>query len=315
MIAFYLALCVMAGVAGFIFLAPDKATNFALSLERKYAGLKLKRQAVAGFTMPYLEGGKGETLILIHGFGGDKDNFTRMAGRLTGRFRVIIPDLPGFGDATRDHSAQYRMSDQVARLQAFCRGLGLNRVSLGGNSMGGFIAAQYASEFPEEVAALWLIAPAGVEAAYDNALFLRYQQTGKMPLLIREPGEGRALLAAAMSRPPFIPGFVLDTLSRRGARDYTLHSQIMTDLGERSPLLETQFRSLATPTLIVWGDEDQILNPKAAEIFLRLFPNSKLVLMPGIGHVPMMEAPSQTARAFLDWHRHALSHAENWSRN
>jgi pimeloyl-ACP methyl ester carboxylesterase len=305
MIVFYMALGVIAAIAGFIFLAPDSATRFAQSLDRKYAGLSLRQQDIGVFTMPYLEGGKGEALVLIHGFAGDKDNFTRMAGGLTGRFRVIIPDLPGFGDATRDLSAQYRMSDQVERLHAFCRALGLNRVILGGNSMGGFIAAQYASEFPEEVAALWLIAPAGVEAAYDNEHFCRYRETGKTPLLIRQPSEGRALLDAAMSRPPFIPDFVLGTLSRRAARDFTLHSQIMTDLTEQSPFLETQFRSLTTPTLIVWGDEDKILNPKAAKTFQRLFPNSKLVVMSGIGHVPMMEAPTRTARAFLDWYRHA----------
>ena len=114
MIALYVALGFSVAIACFIFLAPGSATTFAFSIDRKLAGLKLKRQDIADFTMPYMEGGKGEALILIHGFGGDKDNFTRMAGRLTKRFRIIIPDLPGFGDATSDPSAQYRMSDQVA---------------------------------------------------------------------------------------------------------------------------------------------------------------------------------------------------------
>ncbi len=301
MIALYVALGFSVAIAYFIFLAPGSATTFAFSIDRKLAGLKLKRQDITDFTMPYTEGGKGDALILIHGFGGDKDNFTRMAGRLTKRFRIIIPDLPGFGDATRDPSTQYLMSDQVERLHSFCRALNLKRVILGGNSMGGFIAAQYASKFPEEVAALWLLAPAGVDGAYDSPVFRHYLKTGESPLLLRSPSDVRALIQAAMSHPPYLPGFVLKALGRRGARDFALHSQIMTDLTQRSPLLETQFVSLAIPALIVWGSEDKILNPKAAEMFQRLLPNSKFILMPKIGHVPMMEAPARAARDFLDW--------------
>src|SRR5574337_199193 len=84
-------------------LAPQRMATLWLALERRRAGLTLKRQRLAdNIEMPYLEGGRGEPLLLVHGFGGDKDNFTRVAGRLVRHYRVIIPDLPGFGDASRD---------------------------------------------------------------------------------------------------------------------------------------------------------------------------------------------------------------------
>ena len=75
--------------------------------------------------MPYLEGGQGEPLVLIHGFSADKDNFTRVARFLTPHYRVICPDLPGFGDATRDPSARHGIADQVTRLKAFLGALGI----------------------------------------------------------------------------------------------------------------------------------------------------------------------------------------------
>ncbi|WP_298356482.1 alpha/beta hydrolase [Rhodoblastus sp.] len=287
-------------MAGF-FPTAEAATAFAFGLERKFAGLKLKQQQIDGFAMPYLDGGRGEALVLLHGFGGDKDNFTRMAGRLTKRYRVVIPDLPGFGDAARDASAHYRMSDQVARVHAFCRALKIGRMILGGNSMGGFIAAQYAATYPGEVAALWLFAPAGVADAQESPIMIRYRETGEMPLVMRSPGDARALIEAVMARPPYIPGFAIKTFGRRGAADQALHARILKELLEQSPLLETQFASLPIPTLIVWGAEDKVLNPKAAATFQKLFPASKSILMPGIGHVPMMEAPFRTARDFLAW--------------
>ncbi len=287
-------------MAGFL-PTPEAATAFAFGLERKFAGLKLKKQEVDGFAMPYLEGGRGDVLVLLHGFGGDKDNFTRMAGRLTKRYRVVLPDLPGFGEASRDVSAHYRIADQVARVRAICRALNIERMILGGNSMGGFIAAQYAATYPEDVAALWLLAPAGVAAAQQSPIMIRYRETGEIPLVMRSPDDARALIQAVMTRPPYIPAFAIKTFGRRGAADQALHARILNEVLEQSPLLETQFASLRVPALIVWGAEDKVLNPRAAATFQRLFRHNKLILMPCVGHVPMMEAPFRTARDFLAW--------------
>lgn len=280
---------------------PATLSRWALSLERGRSKLALKQQSIPGFTIPYLEGGRGSALILVHGFGGDKDNFTRMAAYLTPHFRVIQPDLPGFGDATRDPSARYRMSDQVERLHAFLQALGIQKMIVGGNSMGGFIASEYAARYPDRVQAVWLIDAAGTAQAHDSPMFQQYLATGNSPLLLRSQADVGTLIKATMARPPYFPGFLKRTLGARAIADYPLHSAILKDLNQHSPHLETQYTHLSTPALIVWGSEDNILNPAGAAAQQRLFPNHQTIVMPGIGHLPMLEAPQKTAQDFLQF--------------
>lgn len=299
MVAIVSVLAVVLALVALTQLAPHRVTQWALALERGRSGLVLKEQAIAGFNMPYLEGGRGEVLVLVHGFGGDKDNFTRIARHLTPHFRVIIPDLPGFGDAGRDPSARYRMADQVQRLHLFLTALGITHLQLGGNSMGGFIAVQYAAAYPDAVASLWLLDAAGTEAANQTPMMAHYEATGELPLLLRSISDGDGLIKATMSRPPFFPGFIKKVLAQRGVADYALHSKILQDLKHHSPPLETQFSTLDTPALIVWGSEDKVLNPKAAQTLQKLLPHHQSILMQGIGHLPMLEAPKVTAQDYL----------------
>ncbi len=288
-----------AALIGFAQLAPQAATRLGLAMERRRLGLSVKTGQVPGFTIPYLDGGSGEVLVLIHGFGGDKDNFARVAGHLTKRFRVILPDLSGFGEATRDPAARYRIADQVERLHALLQSLGVTRLRLGGNSMGGFIAVQYAATYPDEVVGLWLLDPAGTAAAYETEMMRRTVETGQSPLLLRSVADGDALIRATMARPPYLPSFVRKAMALRGAADYPLHSRIMDELRVHSPLLETQYTTLATPALIVWGAEDKVLSPAASVVMQKLLPNSRVIMMPGLGHVPMLEDPVRCARDYL----------------
>ena len=151
-------------------LAPMAAARVGLALERLRSGLRLRRAGVAGADMPYLEGGKGEPLVLLHGFAGDKDNFTRIARFLTPHYRVICPDLAGFGDAARDPQAGHSIPEQAERLRALLDRIAPGKVHLGGNSMGGFIAAQFAAAWPERVASLWLLDAAGTQASHSSAV-------------------------------------------------------------------------------------------------------------------------------------------------
>lgn len=276
-------------------LAPAQAARLGLALERKRCGLVAKHAS-----LPYLEGGSGsEVLVLVHGFGGDKDAFTRIAAYLVPHYRVIIPDLPGFGDARRDPGAAHDMAAQVAHLRQFLTQLNVQRCHLGGSSMGGFVASEYAARHPEQVASLWLLAPTGTDASLDVPYFHEYDRSGDMPLLVRTVADYQALLDACMARPPFIPYCLKRQLALRAVADYALHVKIMRDL-TASPRLAGPIRA---PALIVWGKQDRMLNPKAAAVMHALMPNSQVVLMDGIGHLPMIEAPRVAARDFLAFQR------------
>jgi len=150
--------CLAAALAGCDSIGPPM-TSAARGVERWRSDLERKEIAVAdGTRFVYLEGGSGEPLVLVHGFGADKDNFTRVARWLTPHYRVIVPDLVGFGESAHLPEADYHYAAQAARVHAFVQALGLGRVHLGGNSMGGGIAMSYAAQHPQEVASLWLIA-------------------------------------------------------------------------------------------------------------------------------------------------------------
>ncbi|MBV8471451.1 MAG: alpha/beta hydrolase [Burkholderiaceae bacterium] len=292
---------VLAALALFLVLlnrfAPVTAARWALAVVRRWAGLTLKRAVFDSVQMPYLDGGSGEAVLLLHGFGGDKDNFTLLARFLTRHYRVIAPDLPGFGDASRDPAASHRIVDQVERLHAFVETLGLKRFHLGGNSMGGFIAAEYAARYPEQLISLWLLDAAGTAAAHDSPTMRQYVATGELPLLLRTPQAFTTLLHTATSRPPYLPYCVKLLLGRRGAADFDLHSRIFQDVVV-SPLLETRRQPIRVPALIMWGSEDRVLNPAAAPVLHELIPGSQVVVLPGIGHLPMYEVPRKTAQAF-----------------
>lgn len=274
-------------------LLPGPVARASLALERKRSGLTLRHAS-----LPYLDSGAGkEVLLLVHGFAGDKDNFTRIARLLAPHYRVIIPDLPGFGDARRDACARHDMATQVENLRTFMAELGVQHFHMGGNSMGGFIAAEYAARYPEQVASLWLLAPAGTEAAYDNSTFRTYLAGGAMPLLVSGPRDFDTLMASCMAKPPFFPYSLKHMLARRAVADYGLHCAIMRELVD-SPLLRD---TIETPALIVWGTEDRILSPKGASVTKALMPKSRLIMMDDIGHLPMLEATSRTAHDFLEF--------------
>lgn len=280
-------------------LAPDWMAGRWLALERARSGLRPRRFELGGWTMPYLEGGHGEPLVLVHGFGGDKDNFTRVARFLTPRFHVVAPDLPGFGEASRDPALRYHIDAQVERLHAFIGRLGLGTVHLGGSSMGGFIAAQYAATYPDAVRSLWLLDAAGAALARDTALIRRYIDTGELPLLVRAEADYGELLRSVTHRVPLLPPSLRRRLARRAVADYPLHARIFREIGVESPSLDDRYGAIRVPALIVWGAQDRILNPAAGAPMQAALARSRLIVMPATGHLPMIERPRTAARDFL----------------
>lgn len=298
MIALGAVVLLLASLFAFERFAPGPTAAFGLAVERRRAGLAWDCASIPGAEMPYLEGGDGETIVLLHGFGGDKDHFIRTALYLTGRYHVVIPDLPAFGEASRHAGDNYSIAHQVANLRAFLDKLGLDRVHLGGNSMGGFIATEFAACHPGMVGSLWLLNAAGTAAAFDTPVARHYHASGEIPTLLRSPDDFDQLLVSATAQPPFVPSSVRRSLGLRGAADFALHTRVMRQV-QSSPFLEARYYRIETPALIVWGSEDRILNPAGAAALQAILPRSQVIILPGVGHLPMLEAPQRCARDYL----------------
>jgi abhydrolase domain-containing protein 6 len=292
----------VAGLALWInFAPPSQVLNVAAALERDRAGLVAKVVTVQGLRIAYLDGGAGEPIVLIHGFGAEKDNWTPVARYLTKNFRVVAVDLPGFGDSDKPIDRDYRTSEQVKNLHAFAQTLGLTSFHVGGNSMGGRIAAEYAAAYPAEARSLWLLAPAGVISAQPSEMDQHLRQGKLLPLIVRTPAEFEQLLGWVMTAPPYIPGPVKQALAERAAANYDLHARIFDELWKewQAAPLEGLVAGLRTPTRIVWGDKDRLLHISGATVLKQAIPNSSVLELPGIGHLPMMEAPQTVADDFI----------------
>ena len=280
------------------FLAPRATARLALAIERRRARLTAAVVDADGFRFHYLEGGRGDTLLLVHGFGADKDNYTRVARHLRKRFRVIAVDLPGFGDSDRLEDADFAIPDQAQRLKAMVDALGIERFHLGGSSMGGAIAIEYAARWPDQVQGLWLLAPAGVMSAEDSEMIADYRRTGRSRLVVTEVSGFNDLLKLTMHRPPTLPHGLKRTLGERAVADQSLHARIFEAIAT-SPAIEERATSVDVPALIVWGREDRVLDVSGAAILHRAMPGSKLIVMDDIGHLPMIEVPKRAARDYI----------------
>lgn len=281
-----------------LYLAPETATRLLIDTGRQMSGLVRKEiDLPGGLHYVYLEGGTGEPLMLLHGFGANKDNFARAARFLTPHYRVIIPDHIGFGESSHPAEADYSPTAQAERLRALARALGVNALHLGGSSMGGQIAMTYAALHPTEVGSLWLLDPAGVWSAPKSELANIIEKTGRNPLIARTEEEFAQTFAFVMNNPPVIPRPIINVLAQERLRNVALSERIVQQLIADS--VEQRVKGLNTPALIVWGDKDRALSVASAEILHQLLPRSQVSIMQNIGHLPMLEAPQQSAEDYL----------------
>ena len=287
-------------------LAPAFAARFLLRLRRRLVGLEDRRVTLAdGLEIVYSEGGGSETLLLLHGLGADRSSFETVAGYLIGDHHLVIPDLPGFGESGLAADQDYGIEAQVARIDRFVTALGLQHFHLGGNSMGGWIAAAYAARHPEKVKSLWLLAAAGTEEMMETEAVKLRQGDGGYLLLARNRQEFDAVLTRLFCRQPFLPYCMRWAAMRNAAASYQLHAKIFDQLLENGHdyRLEPLLPLIQAPTLLVWGDKDQVVPLSVMRTFHRLLPRSTIALLPDVGHVPQMEAPRRVAEDYRRFQR------------
>lgn len=294
----------LVAAASVLYFSPTTLLASVQLVERQLAGLTLKQAQVGDLSIHYYEGGptNGETLLMIHGFGANKDNWLRFAKHFTSRYHVIALDLPGFGDSSKP-DASYDVGSQVERVAAFAKTLGITKVHLIGNSMGGHIAALYAARYPEQVLSAALLDNAGVQSPQKSEMFQRLERGEPNPLVVKTPEDFPRLLAFVFVAAPPLPETLQQHFAQQAMANSALYEKIFSHLVERYIPLEPELPKIQAPTLLLWGDQDRALHVSSIEVMRPLLKKPSVVIMKDCGHVPMLERPEETAmhyQAFLE---------------
>ena len=251
-------------------------------------------QNVNGTTLSYGDRGAGPVLVLVHGFPLDSRIWEAQVSDLAGRFRVITPDLRGFGESRSD--AAFTMESLADDLHALLKKLGALPAVLGGLSMGGYVALAYVKKYPTDLRGLLLI---DTKAEGDTP----EGKEGRMKMVDLVRQKGSAAVAEQMMPKMLAP----DTPERRPEVARSLRS-IMESCPPRTiehallamrdrPDHSANLPSVPVPTLILVGDADAITPPAAAQAMQKAISNSRLVTVRGAGHMTPMEQPAQVNQA------------------
>ena len=248
---------------------------------------------------------RAPTLLLLHGTASSLHTWDGWVQELGSRYRIVRCDLPGFGLTGGDPSADYSVDRQVATLAALLDGLGIDRVAVAGNSLGGLIAWRFALAYPDRASHLILVNAAGVtdgNTASDSHSSFRAIDMARWPgaafwLTRLTP---RFLVRSSMEQVYGDPSEVEETLVERYhhllLREGNRQALIDLMTARRAPTGPRDPADLRLPTLILWGETDSWIPLRHGRRFQELIPGSKLIVYPDIGHVPMEEIPRETAR-------------------
>ncbi|NBB92529.1 MAG: alpha/beta fold hydrolase [Gammaproteobacteria bacterium] len=302
MTTWLIALLVILAACALFWLAwPAPLARLFMAAERRRGGLRTRRFEHDGIEWHLLEGGHGEPLVLLHGFNGDAYHFARVSRALGKHFRVIAPDLPGFGQTRFDSELEFDVESQARRVLDLLDELGIDRFYLGGSSMGGYVACALARLAPGRVRALWLLDPGGLQTAALSPLFEIVDQGGHNALVVRDRSDFVRLMDYCFVRPPWLPGPLARELADRAGRNASRAQAIFDDIRFRSTPLEQLAEGLAVPALIVWGQADQVLHPEGLDILAERMPSARKLLLPDTGHLPMIERPRTVAESWISF--------------
>ncbi|ASL45737.1 Lipase 3 [Burkholderia sp. AD24] len=278
-------------------------------LRRRYTQSGSQFVKLMGADVHYVDEGSGDTIVMIHGFASSLHTWNRVADELKREHRVIRLDLPPFGvtGPLRSSTGEIdTMNLPTYRrfIDTFMQALGIGRATLIGNSLGGLISWDYAVRHRGAVERLVLIDSAGFPMKLPIYIDLFNHALVRLssPWWLPEPiiksavrnvyGDPRKIDAATMRR-------YVEFFHAEGAR---------TAIGKMVPTLDFKevdtevLRTLDVPTLVLWGAKDRWIPPAHASEFASRIPGAQSVMYPGLGHIPMEEAPERVMtdlRAFL----------------
>jgi pyruvate dehydrogenase E2 component (dihydrolipoamide acetyltransferase) len=247
---------------------------------------------VGGRQIRYLETAaenEGRPIVLVHGFGGDLNNWLFVQPALTERHRVIALDLPGHGGSTKEVGAG-NLGALSAALSGFLNAIDVVKAHLVGHSLGAAVVLRTALDHPSQVASLTLISPAGLGEEIDEAFTRDFIAASRRKQL--EP-----VLAKLVVDPRLVSREMIEDVLRfkrlDGAREALTAIQAANFAGGQREVLRERLGELGgIPVQVIWGAEDQIIPAHQAE---GLPATVRVHVLPGAGHVPHMEKATEVS--------------------
>lgn len=275
--------------------------------QRVAAGLSRASVEVAGHRWTYAyrdaDAADAPTVVMLHGFTGSKENWYPLAAALQGRYRLLIPDLPGWGESERKPGTVYGFTQQAANVDAFIRALSPGKpVVLLGHSMGGGIAALAAARYPQDIARVGLLDAAGVRFK-DNAFGLDVL-AGKNPFGVEDDASLQRYIDIVFhdaKAKPWLPWPASTALIRKRRADAAFEQGVLDRIGRstESLLPGDEAVRIRQPALLLWCRQDAVIDPSAMGLYARRIPQARTVLLDGCGHMSLMERPREVADAVV----------------
>ncbi len=262
---------------------------------------------VGGYRVHFQRAGSGPALVLIHGLLAHSFSWRFTIPALAPQFTVYAPDVLGIGFSERVPDLDCSMPASARRMIEFLDALGLSQVDLVGTSHGGALATIMAAEMGKRVRRLVLVAPVNpwspigrkrirvlsstVGGWLFRSTFLRLDPLNNWVL-------ERLYADPSRIRPGTFAGYA-EALKIAGSADYLL--KVVRGWSRDVPALGPVYEKIRVPTLLLWGDRDAAVLPASATQVQRAIRGSKLVIMPGVGHLPYEEAPEEFNRLLLEF--------------
>lgn len=237
-------------------------------------------------------------IVLVHGFGVDGGTMLQLGRLLVTRHRVVIPDLPGFGD----HAPRASFGeDHRPGIEPFLKSIDdlLDRLEiehpiLVGCSMGGAIVANYAATRADRPAGIVLIGPAGIEPPIDSEVFAAAKRDEHM-LRVDDRESFDRIYELNFVRPPYMPAWIRKTIAREAAPRAAEYESVLRSLESVMLGGPEPYHSIRCPTEIVWGAKDLIIDISAAPVWNEAIEESRVTIIPDAGHSTMVEKPAEVA--------------------
>ncbi|HHO76278.1 MAG TPA: alpha/beta hydrolase [Deltaproteobacteria bacterium] len=294
-----LILSIVTGCSSF----KNSVYDLAINADRSRSDLVPGSIEIDGEAIAYLERkGDGEIIVLIHGFGANKDNWIRFVRHIPKQYRIVAFDMAGHGDNNRALEKTYSIDYITSIFAQAADAMALEKFHIAGNSMGGYISMLYTSNHPGRVHTMCLIDAAGlIDQTPQPSDLLLALENGQSPLTPTTHEDYSELLDYAFHKRPFIPWPIISVLADRAVESGEFTKKMWKDFHSDPQDVFGLLPGFDLPVLVIWGDQDRILHVSTTEVLERFLPDVETIILKDCGHMPMLERPEETAGHYVSF--------------